>query len=232
MNHEERLSVISSVLQDRPQIHPKAEGGVWAADADCYRFMAKVLPENARTLETGAGLSTILFAAWNCVHTCVVPGQAQEIAIRKYCNETGIDHSNLSFDLRPSDQALPEMVNDGPLDFVLIDGCHGFPLAIIDWFYAAQRLRSGGIVLVDDTHLPQVSTGLLAFLDADPRWEIAQEERKWRAYRRTDDGPLTEEWVDQGFLGDARITTWKGRVYRAIPTRLRQPIRSLTHKFK
>jgi hypothetical protein len=133
---------------------------------------------------------------------------------------------------RRSRSGSTAMVNGGPLDFVLIDGCHGLPLAIIDWFYAAQRLRSGGIVVVDDTHLLPVSTGLLAFFEADPRWKIAQEEPKWRACRRTHDGPVTEEWVDEGFLGEAHSTKWKGRMYRATPARLRQPIQSLAHKFK
>ena len=44
-----------------------------------------------------------------------------------------------------------------PLDFVLIDGGHGFPTPMLDWFYGAGRLRRGGVAVFDDVQLPAVA---------------------------------------------------------------------------
>ena len=96
---------------------------------------------------------------------------------------------------------LPRLT--GPsLDLVLVDGGHGFPAPIVDWYYAASRLRQGGVVILDDLQLPQVRLGLHEFLAADPRWERVEATQKWAAYRRLTDGLLREEWREQAFLGD------------------------------
>jgi hypothetical protein len=87
-----------------------------------------------------------------------------------------------------------------PLDLVLVDGGHGFPTPILDWYYGAGRLRQGGVVIVDDLQLRQVRLGLMEFLDADLRWERVESTGKWAAYRRLTTGNLREEWRDQAFL--------------------------------
>jgi hypothetical protein len=45
--------------------------GVWSADPDCYRFIAEHCHRGQRTLETGLGLSTVVFAALGTHHQCV-----------------------------------------------------------------------------------------------------------------------------------------------------------------
>jgi predicted O-methyltransferase YrrM len=61
------------------------------------------------------------------------------------------------------------------LDFVLIDGDHAFPTPFLDWYYAAERLRVGGLVMIDDIPL---RTG--AVLDDFLRAEVS----RWRAVER------------------------------------------------
>jgi len=39
---------------------------------------------------------------------------------------------------------------------VLIDGAHGFPYPILDWWYVAPHVKVGGHVLLDDAYLPAV----------------------------------------------------------------------------
>lgn len=195
---------IDTVLADPPQVHWGAPNGVWATDRSCYEFIAKSLPEQgARTLETGCGISTILFAMWAAEHVCVVPHAAEVDACRAYLEQRG--HSaNVAFELGWSDEVLPRL-SGPPLDLVLIDGGHGFPAPIVDWYYAASRLREGGVVILDDLQLPQVRLGLSEFLEADPRWEHVESTQKWAAYRRLTAGLLREEWRQQPFLED-RVT--------------------------
>ena len=117
-----------------------------------------------------------------------------------YCEQHGVSTKSLSFDLRPSEVALPAHMDAGELDLVLIDGRHGFPVPIIDWFYGAGRLRRGGIVIIDDLQLPQVSAASARFLRRDPRWEPVRLTPKWVAYRRASEGPLGEERTRQTWL--------------------------------
>lgn len=197
-------------------VHSDAPTGVWKTHRACYRFMADHLPERAHTLETGCGVSTVLFAAWGCDHVCVVPDAGQEEAVRDYCTQHGIDDSRLTFDLRSSDIALPSRLHDGELDLVFIDGCHGFPTAILDWYFAASRLRTGGCVVFDDTHLRQVSAGLLEYLEKDDRWKSLASTAKWRAFRRLGSGPLGEEWDEQRFMGPP-VVPLRDRVASRLP---------------
>ena len=82
---------------------------------------------------------------------------------------------------------------------MFIDGCHGFPVTIIDWFYGAGRLRRNGVVVFDDVQLPQVSLLIETFLAPDDRWQELETTPKWAAYRRLSEGLLSEDWSKQIF---------------------------------
>ncbi len=194
-----RLEAVDSVLTDPPQVHPDVGYGVWSTERSAYEFMAQHCPPGTRTLETGLGVSTVLFAMWGTEHICVVPNPSEVERLRAHADSREIDISTVRFELGPSDAVLP-VLDSPPLDLVLIDGSHGFPLPIIDWFYAAGRLRPGGHVILDDLQLTQVSVGLLRFLDRDPRWSQVARTSKWVAYRRETDHSLSEDWGHQRFL--------------------------------
>ncbi len=201
----ERLELVSKVLASPPTIHRHGTG-VWSTEQSCYEFMARKVGPGSRTLETGCGVSTVLFAGWGCDHLCVVPAPDQRDGIMAYCADNGIDAGSLSFDLRGSEWALPALAPEATYDLVFIDGSHGFPLPIIDWFYGAAHLRDGGVAIFDDRQLPQVNLLLEWFLDRDPRWVGLQSTPKWAAYRRHSSGPLGEIQTRQPFLdpGDSR----------------------------
>ncbi len=166
--------------------------------------MARQVRRGSQTLETGAGLSTVLFAAWGCDHLSVVPFAEEAEAIEDYCSSMGIDTSMLRFDLRPSEVALPGLARSTRATLVFIDGLHGFPMPIIDWFYGASQLGRNGVVVFDDAQLPQVSWFLESFIEQDGRWEQLEIRRKWRAYRRTTEGTLAEGEDGQPFFPVAR----------------------------
>lgn len=199
MNAASRLEALESVLADPPSVHEFAPRGVWETESSAYRFMAEKCPPGSRTLETGLGISTLLFALWGTEHTCVVADQGEVDRLRAHAEPRGIDMGTVRFEVGRSDEVLPAL--DGPpLDLVLVDGSHAFPLAIIDWYYAAGRLRAGGHVILDDVQLTQVSLGLRRFLSRDPRWRSVAGTGKWAAYRRDTEHSLSEEWLDQEFV--------------------------------
>jgi hypothetical protein len=194
-----RLELMATVVASPPNIH-RGGKGVWMTEESCYEFMARQVRPGWRTLETGCGVSTVLFAGWGCDHLCVVPVPEQRDGILEYCTEHEIEQGSLSFDLRGSEVALPELPAEAVYDLVFIDGSHGFPLPIIDWFYGAGHLREGGVVILDDRQLPQVNLLVEWFLDRDPRWESLQSTSKWAAYRRHSSGTLSEIQTSQPFL--------------------------------
>jgi hypothetical protein len=196
---QDRIAAVGRVLADPPQVHPCAKG-TWSTDPACYEYMATLVKPEARTLETGLGVSTVLFALWGCQHTCVVYDEAEVTACRQHLESRGISTESITFHIGPSERVLPNLkLRD--LDLVFVDGCHGFPLPTIDWFYAASMLRTGGMAVLDDAQLLHVRLGLFDFLNRDPRWTRTKRRPKWVAYQRRESGALSEEWVQQPFLG-------------------------------
>ena len=58
-----------------------------------------------------------------------------------------------------------------PLDLVLIDGAHGFPYPILDWWHVAGHVRLGGTVLLDDAYLPGVAA-IVDFARSSDAWRV------------------------------------------------------------
>jgi hypothetical protein len=202
-----RQEAVDRVLADPPVVHYMSLDdveagtltGVWSTAESCYRFLADHCRPGDQTLETGAGLSTVLFAAWGTNHTCVAPGREEIEAVIDYCRHHHIPTETLTFIAEPSDRGLPNLPEDrSPFDLVFIDGCHGFPAPMIDWYYGAGRLRLGGIVVIDDLHLPAVEV-LDRFLTVDTRWKELSRSPKWVAFERQSAGPLGEDWFMQPF---------------------------------
>jgi hypothetical protein len=123
------------------------------------------------TLETGSGSSTLVFAAAGAEHEAVTPDPAEEERIRRECERRGIDSSSVRFRIGPSHEVLPRL-EPRPLDLVLLDGAHGFPYPVLDWWYVAPHVRVGGLVLLDDAYMPPVRV-LVDALRKQPRWEVA-----------------------------------------------------------
>lgn len=196
--------VLASVLADPPVVHPMDRSsdptmGVWSTDEAAYRLMARHVGPGSRTLETGCGLSTILFTALGAEHVCCTPGPEERDRLLAHCESRGISTDQLSFRLDSSHVSLPALAaEDREFDLFLIDGGHGFPLPAIDWFYGASMLRRGGLLVIDDVNLPAVRD-LVRFLHRDPRWALVDRTPKWVAYERRSEGPLAEDWLEQPF---------------------------------
>lgn len=200
----ERIALVERILADPPIVHPmdaaaQPRMGVWSTEASCYRLMAERCPPGTRTLETGSGLSTVLFAALGAEHICCTAGQEEADRVLEHCRSRDIPTEGLRFEIGSSHHTLPPLEAAGvELDLVLVDGSHAFPLPAVDWFYAASLLGPGGLLVVDDIELPAVRV-LVHYLDRDPRWQLAGGTRKWRAWTRTRGGTLSEDWTEQPF---------------------------------
>lgn len=191
---------IDELLADPPALHTDAAGQPisWGLPVDVLRFLHGVVDGNSRTLETGAGLSTIVFALRRTLHICVAPDRDQTERIAQFCAARGVGLDRVHFHVEPSELALPRL--DAPdLDLVLIDGRHAFPSPFLDWYYSARLLKIGGLVVVDDT---QLWTGrvLSEFLDLEPEWQLERAFSKTVVFRKLAEGSHAKEWTEQPFL--------------------------------
>jgi predicted O-methyltransferase YrrM len=191
---------IDDLLSEPLQLHTDGAGrpASWALPVDVLRFLHDETSDARFTLETGAGVSTIVFALRRTHHTCVVPDTRQVDGITEYCRAHAVSIDRVTFHLAPSEQVLPSL--EGPeLDLVLIDGRHAFPTPFLDWYYTAPLLKIGGLLVVDDT---QLWTGkvLHEFLSLEPEWRLEKAFSKTVVFRKLADGSHAKEWTDQLFM--------------------------------
>jgi hypothetical protein len=101
----------------------------------------------------------------------------------------------------PTQLTLPSHRFSDQLDFVLIDGPHGFPFPQLEYYYLYPHLARGALVVLDDIHIPTV-THLFEFLSADDMFELLEVVETTAFLRRTDAPtfpPLGDGWETQRF---------------------------------
>jgi hypothetical protein len=170
---------------------------VWALDSSALQYLADVVQEGWTTVETGCGYSTLVFAAAGARHTAITPVTTDHDAVRAWAGEHDVALDHVTFVGLPSHQALAQRASE-PIDLLLIDGNHSIPVPELDWFLAADDLRLGGLVVVDDCHLAG-PLALANFLRTETtRWKyevtIGGEAQ---VFSKLVDGPVTQLLHDQ-----------------------------------
>ncbi len=213
---------LQDILNQPPQLHQDGSGESvsWGLVEEVLRFIDARVTADWATLETGAGLSTILFALKGAAHTCVTPNSPEVERIGAYCRQQGIATDTLHFEVRGSEAALPQLAPT-PLDLVLIDGRHAFPTPYIDWYYTAERLKIGGLLIIDDL---QLWTGqvLRDFLLAEPEWMLHTEfASRAVAFTKLREGSHRKEWGEQPYTV-RNSTEYEGRDIVALAARVEE----------
>lgn len=193
------------------------------------RVLHASIERGMRTLETGCGGTTVVFAAAAARHTAVTPSRAEEQRVRELCEREGIPLDTVDFRIGSSDRVLVEWSE--PLDIVLIDGAHRFPLPMIDWHYVAPWLKVGGELWVDDIPIPAVYR-LFEFLCGEPEWELVQmhgdKVAQFRKASEPANDPIhdwalqryNDKWIFSHIPLRRRWRTWRDRAM--IGTRVRR----------
>jgi Methyltransferase domain len=151
-----------------PGLH--GTGEYWGLAWSALEWLERNLRPEWSTLETGAGASTIAFAAAGTAHEAVTPDAGEEERIRVRCSELGVDSGAVTFLIGPSHEVLARW-EPRPLDLMLVDGAHGFPYPVLDWWHVAPHVRVGGTVLLDDAYLPAVSS-IVDFARDNAAWRV------------------------------------------------------------
>jgi hypothetical protein len=160
--------ITSAIRTAPPGLHGADE--YWGLAWSALEWLERNVERGWSTLETGAGASTIVFAAAGARHVAVTPDSGEEQRIRRRCDELGVDATGVTFRIGPSHEVLTAF-EPGPLDLVLVDGAHGFPYPILDWWHLSRHLRPGGTMLLDDAYLPAVAS-IVEFARASDAWRV------------------------------------------------------------
>lgn len=136
--------------------------------------------------------------------------------IQSYCQNNHISYSKVTFKAGISERILPSLELDN-LDLVLIDGRHAFPTPFIDWYYTCEKLKVGGMMIVDDT---QIWTGtiLKEFLLSEPEWELTADlSSKTAVFLKIKECTHSKEWLEQPLvINKSRYSIITSKINRAF----------------
>jgi predicted O-methyltransferase YrrM len=212
--------LLDALRRDRPSFHHAAydqPAGArnWSISDPVLEWLARDLPQGGSTLETGAGYSTVLFAARSARHTAISFTTDEMRLIRAWCDAQGLPTGHVTHHAGGSQKILPGL--DLPaLDCVLIDGDHAFPAPMIDWYYTADRLKPGGFLLNDDLHLRSCLI-LDQFLEGEARagrWRKVAILKNTSVWQR-----LTEDSVHQGHADQPFAREWSAGLRARLAVR-------------
>ena len=188
--------VVDLLVRKRPSFH--LGGAVWNALPQTLGLIARHVKAGDRTLETGAGASTVVFAATDARHTAISPIADEHERIRAWCADHGITDAGVTFVVGSSDRVLPPM-EGAVLDAAFIDGKHSFPHPVVDWHYVTTALRVGGVLLVDDLPIPAV-TPVVRHMLGDPAWELLElADNRAGVFRKLAEPEAGDDWEAQPY---------------------------------
>lgn len=198
--------ILDALFRERPHFHgwERVPGSRnYSLSDNVLTWMTDHIPPGGAGLETGCGYSTLVFAAMCSTHTAVSPFPHEHRLIRDWGSEHALDMENVTWIAGLSQEHLPGLKNDPPLDTVLIDGDHAFPAPFMDWYWSADRLKVGGIMIVDDI---QLATGriLKEFLEMEQnRWELMDVLGRTAVFKRISTDPVARGlvWTKQPWVG-------------------------------
>jgi hypothetical protein len=214
-------TVIDRLVDEVPAFHSGGSKTWNAMPATLEVIQQRVGPGDV-TVETGAGASTVVFAAMGALHTAISPFGDEHRRIADYGREVDIDMSNVSFAEGRSCDILPTL--DAPkLDAAFIDGMHSFPHPIVDFHFIEERMRLGGLLLLDDLPIPAV--GVLAqFLDGSPTWQrLDIVDGRAGVYQKRAEADREDNWRRQPFnrrYPDFSVLGLPDRIRFGVPGRL------------
>lgn len=189
---------VERLVADKPVFH---SGGtrIWNAMPATLEMISRHVSPGDRTVETGAGASTVVFAAAGATHDAISPFGDEHKRIADYCGEIGVDASSVTFHEGPSDRVLPRLVDGERYDVAFIDGLHSFPGPVVDFHYVEQLLRPGGVLLLDDVPIPAVAVAF-RYMRSSPDWTFVQiVDDRAAIFRKVADADTEDNWRMQPF---------------------------------
>lgn len=201
MNNNE---ILQKLINERPMFHGRKNAGTqqYAVTSDILKWINNNLQRDSVTLETGCGYSTIVFTLHTKKHYAISPFYQEHDIIKEWCNNNDIPTENTIFIVSASQEIIHSLQFDNALDMVLIDGDHAFPAPFIDWYYTADRIKRGGILIVDDTQLTTCNILHEFLMEEKTRWSCIEQTRKTSIFIKITSEPVAKgiPWIKQPYV--------------------------------
>jgi hypothetical protein len=173
-------------------------GGLGPPQLRLVERAVKGLGDRIEVIETGAGLSTLVFLALGArVLSFLTKPDLQE-RIGKAIDEYGLPAREWRYVLGQSEFTFPKYLDENPeavCDLVLIDGGHLIHTVFTDFTYGFASLRQGGLMLLDDLQASSVAV-LYRMLKASRFVEEIDVAGKTVAFRKKVKARLPGSWVE------------------------------------
>lgn len=169
---------------------------------DVLRVLADLAAElDVRsTLETGSGKSTLLFSWLSPQHTVFSMDDGNG-SIARVRESPLLRAGAVRWVEGPSQRTLPGHSFTAPVQIALLDGPHGFPFPILEYYHVYPHLSPGAVLVVDDIQVPAVHV-LYRFLKSDAMFTLVRVVGKTAFFRRTTAptfDPHGDMWWTQDF---------------------------------
>jgi hypothetical protein len=109
-----------------------------------------------------------------------------------------LNRDHIEFVEGPTQRTLLAYSFSEPLDFVLIDGPHGYPFPELEYWVFYRHIRTGGILVVDDIHIPTIHS-MFQFLREESMFELVEVVGTTAFFRRTV-APVFDPYCDGWYL--------------------------------
>lgn len=151
------------------------------------------------SIETGCGLTTLILSQLSERHTSFTVDFGDSLPNTK--NHPLFNAETTNFVVNPTQVSLPKWTFAEPLDFVILDGPHAYPFPDLEYFYVYPHVRIGGVLVIDDIHIPTLGH-LYDFLRDDEMWAHLGDVETTAFFKRTDApllDPCGDGWPSQRY---------------------------------
>lgn len=203
-----------SIIQRIDELGFSAKGH--AAGAFASKTLSKIeklLPTDVeRTCETGCGKTTILFSCISKKHVVFTlddTRQGTESSVLYYRNCPITQTGKITEVFGPTQDTVPTFKHEGQYDIILIDGPHAYPFPELEYYYLHQHLKTGGILILDDVHIPTIGR-LGDFLREEAMFDFIELVECTALFRRTTAplfNPKGDGWWQQKY-NLRRVPPW------------------------
>jgi Methyltransferase domain len=168
-------------LIERVSAYQAAKGQHWAGTctgtslAELERVLTCHFGDRPiRTVETGCGASTVVFAQYAAEHTVYCyddrdyAGGSSVLYAQSF---PGFREEAVRWVFGPTQRTIFAEPLDRPVDVIQIDGPHGYPFPELEYFAFIRWLTHGGVLIVDDIHIPSINN-MYQFLLQDDGFRV------------------------------------------------------------
>lgn len=151
------------------------------------------------SVETGSGKTTLLLSNISKNHTVFSIDFGDSIGVVR--RSPLFNPSTTFFVEGPTQKTVPPYVFEHKLQFVLIDGPHGYPFPEIEYYFLYPHIDVGGILVVDDVHLPTINN-FFDFLREEEMFDLMEVVDTTAFFKRNDTplfNPYEDGWWLQGY---------------------------------